>query len=302
MRKGQVIATIANPQFIQVQEEYLTLASRILFAEQEMKRQQELFTGNAGAEKNLQAATAELTSLRTRRASLQQQIQLMGIDPGKLSSTNLQSALVVTSPISGSVSNVFAKISSYIDVSSPVAEIVDNGSLHLDLNVFEKDLPLLKIGQVIHFTLTNNPSNEYDAEVFSIGAAFENDTKTIPVHCKVKGNKDGLIDGMNVTGIVSLSNITTPAVPNDAIVSADGKDYIFMVTEEEPGEHSDHHDDKEATNPNTSFKKVEIARGVSDMGYTAITPVTEIPKGSKIAVKGAFFINAKLGNTGGHEH
>lgn len=302
VRKGQVIATIANPQFIQVQEEYLTLASRIVFAEQEMNRQQELFTGNAGAEKNLQSATAELTSLRTRRASLQQQIQLMGIDPGKLSSANLQSLLMVTSPISGSVSNVFAKISSYVDVSSPVAEIVDNGSLHLDLNVFEKDLPLLKIGQVIHFTLTNNPSNEYDAEVFSIGAAFENDTKTIPVHCKVKGNKDGLIDGMNVTGIVSLSNITTPAVPNDAIVSADGKDYIFMVTEEEPGEHADHQDEKEEANSNTNFKKIEIAKGVSDMGYTAITPVTEIPKGSKIAVKGAFFINAKLGNTGGHEH
>lgn len=38
------------------------------------------------------------------------------------------------------------------------------------------------------------------------------------------------------------------------------------------------------------------------MGYTAITLVQEIPDNSQIVTKGAYFINAKLTNTGGHEH
>jgi len=160
VRKGQVIATIANPQFIQLQEEYLGTGSKITFAEQELTRQKELNAGNAGAVKNLQSATADLNSLRTRRASLQEQIQLMGINPASISNTNLRSALVVTSPISGTISNVMAKIGSYVDVSSPVAEIVDNGQLHLDLNVFEKDLPMLKVGQTIHFRITNNAGED----------------------------------------------------------------------------------------------------------------------------------------------
>lgn len=313
VKKGQVIATIANPQFIQLQEEFLTIASKINFAEQELARQKELNEGNAGAKKNLQSATAELSSLRTRRASLQQQIQLMGINPSSVSNSNLRSVLVVTSPLSGTVSNVFAKIGSYVDVSSPVAEIVDNGSLHLDLNVFEKDLPMLRVGQTIHFTLTNNPSNEYDAVVYSIGTAFENESKTIPIHCTVKGNKSGLIDGMNITAIVSLSNVTTPAVPNEAIVEADGKYYIFIVTTKEPEEHHEEgeegHDHKEAENGkeaepknNTNFEKIEVVKGVSNMGYTAVTFVNEIPKDAKVVTKGAFFINAKLSNTGEHEH
>ena len=313
VRKGQVIATIANPQFIQLQEEYLTIASKITFAEQELTRQKELNEGNAGAKKNLQSADAELKTLRTRRASLQQQIQLMGINPNNVSNSNLQSALLVTSPISGTVSNVFAKIGSYVDVASPVAEIVDNGSLHLDLNVFEKDLPLLKVGQTIHFTLTNNPTTEYDAVVYSIGTAFENDSKTIPVHCNVKGNKTGLIDGMNITGIVSLNNVTTPAVPTDAIVEADGKYYIFIITDKEPEEHHEEgdegHDHKEAEKGKeaelkntTNFEKIEVVKGVSNMGYTAVTFVNDIHKDAKIVTKGAFFINAKLSNTGEHEH
>ncbi|MDV3854874.1 efflux transporter periplasmic adaptor subunit [Elizabethkingia anophelis] len=313
VKKGQVIATIANPQFIQLQEEYLSTASRITFAEQELARQKELNQGNAGAGKNLQSATAELNSLRTRRASLQQQIQLMGINPSSVSNSNLRSALVVTSPLNGTVSNVFAKIGSYADVSSPVIEIVDNSSLHLDLQVFEKDLPQVKVGQTIHFTITNNPSTEYDATVFSIGSSFENDSKTIAVHCRVNGNKKGLIDGMNITGIVSLSNVTTPAVPNEAVVNADGKYYIFVQTdkkaeehheegeeahEHKEGEEKEHSEDKTSMN----FEKIEVLKGVSDMGYTAINFVNEIPANAKIVVKGAFFVNAKLSNTGGHEH
>lgn len=325
VRKGQVIATITNPQFIQLQEEYVALASKITLAEQEMARQQELNEGNAGARKNLQSATAEFNSLRARKASLQQQIQLMGINPSSVNLSNLRASLVVTSPINGTVSNVFAKIGSYVDVSSPVIEIVDNSLLHLDLQVFEKDLPLIKVGQIINFQLTNNPDKTYAAKVFTIGSSFENDSKTIAVHSTVIGSKVGLIDGMNITGMIGINNVTTPAVPNDAIVEADGKFYIFVETSkqvEEPEEgHDDHghaHDEGEAKHEhkneeeaakhaveqgkNINFEKIEIQKGVSAMGYTAITPVQEIPAQTRIVVKGAFFINAKMSNTGGHEH
>lgn len=313
VKKAQVIATIANPQFIQLQEEYLTVNSKIIWAEQEKQRQSELNEGNAGALKNLQSATAELSTLRTRKASLQQQIQLMGINPNSLSDSNLQSALLVKSPVNGVISKLFSKIGSYVDVSSPVAEVVDNSSLHLDLQVFEKDLPMMKVGQIIHFTLTNNPTNEYDAKIFSIGSSFENDSKTISVHASVTGNKTGLIDGMNITGMVSLNNVTTPAVPNTAIVEADGKCYIFVVTNKMPEEHHEEEesghqhsenesDHNQETKGSMNFEKIEVVKGVSDMGYTAVTFVKALPADAKIVTKGAFFINAKLTNSGEHEH
>lgn len=325
VQKGQVIATIENPQFIQLQEEYLTLGSRILLAEQEMQRQKELNEGNAGATKNLQSATAELNTLRTRKASLQKQIQLMGINPNRISTSNLQSALLVTSPVNGTVSNEFAKIGSYVDVSSPVVEIVDNGLLHLDLQVFERDLPFIKAGQTVNFILTNNPAITYTARVFKIGSSFENESKTIAVHCTVTGNKKGLIDGMNITGMISAENVQTPAVPNDAIVEADGKFYIFVQTDKSAEKtaaagHDDHghaHDEGEAAHDHKNeteatahaqkqgktlnFEKIEVVKGVSDMGYTAITPVSELPQNAKVVTKGAFFINATL-SSGGHEH
>lgn len=301
VKKNQIIASITNPQFIQLQEEYLTTESKIVFADQELKRQKALNEGNAGIGKNLENAASELNILRTRKASLQKQIILMGINPNLISNSNLQSTLVIKSPISGTVSNIYAKIGSYIDASSPVIEIVNNDALHLDLQVFEKDLPQIKIGQTIYFRVTNNPKTQYDATVFSISSSFENESKTIAVHCKVNGNKKGLIEGMNITGILSLNEVLIPAVLDDAIVNAEGKYYIFVQTDnraefhtkEGIEEHTNKKSDEKETN---NFEKIEVMKGISNMGYTAIIPVKDISSNAKIVTKGAFFINAKLSN------
>lgn len=330
VRKGQVIANLQNPQFVQLQEDYLNSVNELQLAELELERQKELNAGNAGTKRNLQNASSQVNILRTKRASLQQQLQLLGVNPHQLSAGNLRSNIVVVSPISGVVSNVFVKIGTYVDVSTALLEVVDNNLLHLDLQVFERVLPKIKIGQSITFNLTNNPEKTYSAKVSRIGASFENDSKSVAVHCLVIGDKNGLIDGMNITGTISLSDVSTAAVPNEAIVESKGKYFIFAQTDKEAeaeledhdheghshgtetaaehdheheGEHQ-HEEGHEHTEANASinFEKIEVIKGVSNQGYTAITPVQEIPKGSKIVVKGAFFINAKLTGTVGHSH
>jgi RND family efflux transporter MFP subunit len=302
--KGQTIATIANPDFIRVQDEYLSINSKIVLAEQEYNRQKELNAGNAGALKNLQSAETELRTLSSRKSSLEQQIQLMGINPESINNGKLISVISIRSPISGVVSNVMVEIGSYVDVSTAVAEIVDNSQLHLDLFVYEKDLPKLKNNQLIHFTLTNNPGKEFDAQIYSLGSSFEGESKTVTVHAKVQGNKTGLIDGMNVTAIISLEKATVPAVPSDAIVNFKGQDYIFIVVDKR-GEREDSAKHNAKMNANeeesgVSFERIPVVKGNSDVGYTEITLLKEIPKDSKVAVKGAYFILAKQTNTEGH--
>ncbi|WP_232372988.1 efflux RND transporter periplasmic adaptor subunit [Pinibacter aurantiacus] len=288
--KDQIIATIANPEFIQSQEEYLSLAPKIVLAEQEYSRQKELNEGNAGALKNLQAADAQLKALKTRKAALASQIQLMGINPQSLTSDKLNSVLAIRSPIAGVVSDVVVKIGSFVSNGTSIADIVDNSHLHVDLFVYEKDLSKLRENQVIHFTLTNNPGKEYDAEIYSLGSSFEGESKAVTVHAQVNGNKTGLIDGMNITAVISLDKNTAPAVPSDAIVTQQGQDYIFIVTGE-----------SEKPEKMVTFEKVPVAKGTTDVGYTAITLLKQIPVETKVVTKGAFFVLAKMTNTGEHE-
>ena len=307
VRKGQTIATIVNPDVARLQQDLQTTNAQINLAETELNRQQELVQGNAAPLKNVQRVQTELATLRATRNALQKQLSTMGISIASVSKGNIITKIAVTAPISGTVSNVSALIGSNIDPSTPIAEIVNNAELHLDLFVYEKDLPKLHADQIIHFTLTNNPGKEYDAQVYSIGTAFANETKTIPVHAIVKGDKAGLIEGMNITAVISIGEAVVPAVPDDAIVTYQGQDYIFTLTNQKPPqpqeekENDEPKKEPEQQEAGMTFERMQVVKGVSDIGYTEITLVRDIPPATRIIIKGAFFANAKMTNTGEEE-
>ena len=293
VKQGQAIATIVNPDLIQMQQQLQQVNAQIALAEIELKRQQELVEGNAAPLKRLQQVQTELITLKAQRSGLQKQLSALG------ASQSFSSFVTVRAPISGTVSKVMAQLGSNVNVSTPIAEIVNNSQLHLDLYVYEKDLSKVKVDQVIHFIVTNDAGKEYDAQIFSIGSAFESNTKTIPVHAKVMGDKTGLIDGMNITANISLEKATVPAVPTEAIISYQGQDYIFIVVDK-PNEKTDSsgvHNKSDAV----SFERIPVAKGTTDVGFTEITILKEIPANAKIVVKGVFFILAKMTNAGEEE-
>jgi cobalt-zinc-cadmium efflux system membrane fusion protein len=287
VKKGQVIATILNPGIAQLQQQLQTTRAQLNLAQQEYERQKELVAGNAAPLKNLQRAEAELAVLKASKKSQQMQLTASGISISSASGGRIVTSIPILAPIGGTISEVSAQIGSNVDASTPIAQIVNNSQLHLDLFVFEKDLPKVKPGQRIHFTLTNSAGKEYDAQIYSIGTAFAGQAKTIPVHAVVMGNKTGLIEGMNITAIISIGNSVLPAVPNEAIVSSGGQDYIFQVKRQDTKE--------------TLFERIPVARGVSDVGFTGITPVETLNPGASIVIKSTFFVMAKMVNTGEEE-
>ncbi|MEJ7779273.1 MAG: efflux RND transporter periplasmic adaptor subunit, partial [Daejeonella sp.] len=268
VRQGQTIATIINPDAAQVQQQLQATNAQIKLAELEYARQKELVSGNAAPLKNVQRVEAELSTLRSTKNSLQKQLAALGISAAQVNRGNIVTTIAIRAPISGTISEVSAQIGSNVDASTPIAQIVNNSSLHLDLFVYEMDLPRLSAKQKIHFTLTNNPGKEYDADIYSIGTAFANETKTIPVHAVVKGDKTGLIEGMNITAVISIGSAVVRAVPSTSIVSSGGQDFIFIATDQRPEEHKEEEKEEaakpEASKPELYFERIPVQKGVSD--------------------------------------
>jgi RND family efflux transporter MFP subunit len=291
VRKGQVLATVANTEVAQLQQELVNVTAQISFTRKEVSRMKELVSGNAAPLKSLQKAEADLHSLQARQSGLRQQLRALGAPAGG----DISSLIAIAAPISGSISDVYAEIGTQVDANTPIAQITNNAQLHLDLFVYEKDLRKVAVGQTIHFTLTNNPGKEYDARIYAIGTAFANQARAVPVHAHVINDKRGLIEGMSVTARISLDSGAYPAVPDDAIVAHQGKDYVFVLQQAAA-------DSSARAGGSYSFERVQVFRGASDVGYTEIKPVTPLPEGTQIATKGAFFLIAMMTNEGEHEH
>lgn len=243
--KGQALASITDQAIIDLQRNYLDAKARLVFAKAELERQTELAGANVSAQKTLQQATAEHASLLADVNANAELLRLVNIDPMKLSADAIRPSGSIVSPIDGTVAHIAVNVGSKVSGDATMFRVVNNSKLHVDLFLYEQDIAKVKVGQKIDLNLTNLPGKNYTAVVFAIGSAFESETKTIPVHAEITGDKLGLIDGMGVTARIDIGNATTTAVLTEAIVNMEGKDFVFIRTEGEE-EHGHGHEKEPA--------------------------------------------------------
>jgi cobalt-zinc-cadmium efflux system membrane fusion protein len=287
VKKGQVIAQIENPDFIQIQQDFLDYESQLEFAKAEYDRQQTLATENVNSLKTLQQAKSNYLSLLAKYNGLGAKLKLMNIHPKNINDGFFTSTVNIYSPISGYITKVNANIGMFLNPADVLFEIVDTKHLHAELTVFEKDISLLKIGQKVKFTLANE-SEERIATVYLIGREIKSD-RTVNVHCHLDEEDTDLIPGTYLKAYIETDDNKVPALPDEAIVKYQGKKYIFAEMAEK------YH-----------FTMIEIETGNSDHGYTEVMlPADFNIQTTPVIIVGAYDVLAKMKNSedsGGHAH
>jgi membrane fusion protein, heavy metal efflux system len=287
VRKGQVLAVVENQEFIDIQQNYLEAKSKLIYAEAEYKRQSDLYKSDVSSQKNLQQATSEYQTLKAQTGALQQKLWMIGINPTHLREDNIRSFVNIVSPISGYVKTVNINLGKYVAPSDVLFEIVNCDKLFLELTLFDKDADKVSNGQKIHFFI-NNETEQHEAVVYQTGKSIGSD-KTYKVYASVSSSCKNVLPGMYVNAIIEASTSKVTAVPSDALVSFDGKDYLFIIekTKNENGK------------PFTEYRMIEVQKGVTDGGYTEVVlPADFDQKNSKLVVKGAYNLLSAKKNAG----
>lgn len=293
--KGEIIAILENPEFIQLQQDYLDYKSQLAYLKEELDRQQELAKENVNAKKTLQKAGSEYNSMMARVQGLKSKLQLININPDKINPDNISGKANLYAPISGYVTKVMVNIGKFVDANQELFEIVDTRHLHAELTIFEKDVPKIKIGQSIRFIL-NNETKERFAEVHLIGREISAE-RTVRVHGHLLQEDKNLLPGMYLKAIVETGVATTTALPDKAIVQSAGKSYIFIAADEmneekKPGAA----DNSKTPEKHIAFKRIEVTTGVSENGYTEVILPEGFDRTSKIVINGAYDLLAKMNN------
>jgi cobalt-zinc-cadmium efflux system membrane fusion protein len=293
--KGEVIAVLENPEFIQLQQDYLDYKSQLVYLKEELERQQELAKENVNAKKTVQKASSEYNSMIARLQGLKSKLQLININPDKINPDNISAKANIYAPISGYVTKVSVNIGKFVNANEELFEIVDTRHLHAELTVFEKDVPKLKPGQKIRFVL-NNETKERFAEVYLIGREISAE-RTVRVHGHLLQEDKNLLPGMYLKAIVETGVATTTALPDKAIIQSAGKSYIFIAAEEMKDEKKPDAADKNKTvEKHIAFKRIEIIIGVAENGYTEVILPEGFDRNSKVVINGAYDLLSKMNN------
>ena len=307
VKKGEIIATIQNPDFIQIQSDYLESKEKLIYAEQEFKRQEELSKENVAASKIFQQVSAEYKSLQVTLGAIEERLKILNINPNKLSRNTIKSVVNIYAPIGGHVTTVNVNIGKFVNPQDVICEIVDTDHLHAELTVFEKDIQNVKIGQKVRFILVNENDKERVAKVYLINKQISED-RTIRVHAHLEKEDATLIPNMYLKGIIELENgSASPALPENAVVNVGEKFFIFIKSD-------DHHsailksDVVKSTSPHPSkyiYEAIEIQKGITQNGYTEILlPEGFVVEEAQVVVNGAYDLLTKMNNgeEEGHAH
>lgn len=276
VKKGTVLAILEGPEYVQLQQDYLTARSRLRYAEEDFQRQKELNATKAASDKIFQQARTEMETQRILTKSLGERLRLIGLSPEQLTESNISRSVRLLSPINGYVTRVNVNTGKYINPSDVVMELINPNDIHVSLTVFENDASHLRKGQKVSWHTNDNPGEKRTATIELITPAIGEDRAT-EVHCHPDGNTSGLLPGTFVAAEIEMEASQGISIPDDAIVKWENKSYVFAETEKD------------------SYKMVPVETGASTNGYTRIR--SQLP-GGRIVTRNAYTLLMKLKNSG----
>jgi membrane fusion protein, heavy metal efflux system len=300
VKKGETLLTLEDPEFITLQEEYLSVSARLDQADRELQRQTELARDNVNARRSLEQATTEERIFRVRKRSLSEQLALLGIDAARLTDENLSRQISIKAPFNGYITEVFVNTGSAVEPNGRLLEMVDPRHLHVELRVFERDAARIRSEQRMSVHIAGE-EQERPGHIHLVGTEIMND-RTILVHGHLDAEDPSLRPGTTVRARISINEAPTLSVPSQAIVSMNGKNYVFIAR----GSAAAGDTGRSVSSSSTTYEAVEVMKGATLNGRTAISGVSPrgmgLDEAHRVVTNGAHRLRSIMQEPAGDHH
>ena len=203
VRKGEIILTLANPAFIELQQSYLDAAAQTEYLAKEYDRQQKLVSGESASLKRMQQSKADYLSMKSRMEAAAAQLALLGTDTTTLNREGIRTYLEVRAPRNGYVTNMDINAGKYYAAGEPVCDVIDKSTPMLQLTAYEKDLDKLLPGSCFTFKVNGMPDSTFSAELISVDQMVDNMNRSIKVYARITQTCPNFRPGMYVSAQIT---------------------------------------------------------------------------------------------------
>lgn len=276
VKKGEVIAIMEDQSYVQLQQDYLVAKAKMEYLQVDVQRQKELSDADAASKKNYQMVLSEFKTQQILIKGYEEKLKIIGINPESLTVANISRTVSIKSPINGYITHVNVNIGKYVNPSDVLFELVNPDDIHAAMTVFEKDFGFIKKGMRGTVALADNPNKKYEVDVL-LATKNINENRSGLVHCHFENNNHDLLPGMFLTGEFKINAAQVLALPQDAIVRFEGKEYIFIALD------------------SLKFEIKSIETGTRNDGFVEIKNGQEF-QNKKIVLKNAYSLLGKLKN------
>ncbi|HSQ24250.1 MAG TPA: efflux RND transporter periplasmic adaptor subunit [Pyrinomonadaceae bacterium] len=296
VRKGQKLAELESADIDQAEADYLkaladaenarrSSAAEIKLAQETYDRTKSLYEKTVVPGKNLQSAEHDLevakanaeNSAASTKATLtaaRRHLLILGLSDSAIDALGKKPGLAatfsLTAPIDGVVIERNATIGATVGTDASVFKIIDISRVWVDANVFEKDLPRVRVGQGVKLTVTAFPGSTFSGKIIFIDSVVDPESRTVKVRTEVP-NPDGRLkpDMFANVEVITDVNSTAVSVPQSAVLDDGGKKIVFLADGQ-------------------TYKQRQVQLGIQSGGRIEI--IDGLNAGDRVVVKGNYLL------------
>lgn len=282
VKKGTPLAAIQSVELGNTEANYLKARARSEALKVQSERARELYEKKVTSAKEFEISMMDYKSVKAEMETARNALENFGLNDseienlenGKYNSKNLY----IRTPISGSVTVREAIIGQAVNTRDNLFTVADLSVLWINLEVFEKDLPYIKMGNEAQVMAIGILEDSIKAKVSHVGDVIDPVKKTAEVRLEVKNAKGKLRPGQSVTsvvkGAVGGENIAkSKVVSQDCIHKIEGENYVFV------------------RNADSTFSAKKVVLGKNYESWTEILSGVNI--GDSIVQDGSFVLKSE---------
>ncbi len=191
----------------------------------------------------------------------------------------------VKAPISGRITSLPVTVGSTVSQSSSVAKVARTDELEIRINIAERFISRITNGQSATVTFDAYPSVVFGAKVFEVSPVLDTSTRTMGVKLRLNPPDSRVKVGMyGRVRLVTDSVKNAIVLPSSALVTREGKDYVFVITSPKSGKNAAVVGLKPVTKGISVDNNVEITKGLEIGEEVVIKGQTLLNDGSKVNV------------------
>lgn len=227
---GATLLVLDSPELGQAQADYAKAQADEGLAERAFRRSKELFEGGVAPRKDFEQAQDDLARARSEAERAQLKLANLGIHGNRT-----DDRFTLKAPIAGVITerkvNPGMEIRS--DRSDPLFVISDLDRVWVLLDVFEKDIGLIRVGQQVTVRVQAFPDQIFPGTVDYLSQVVDDATRTVKVRCVLANPDHKLLPAMYASvEVLSDPDDTAMVVPLDALFTEGESDWLFVAVGE----------------------------------------------------------------------
>lgn len=190
--------------------------------------------------------------------------------------------ITIYSNATGIVRSRNASVGKYFKEGQNFFELSDLADVWVEMDVYERDSSLIKLGQKVELEFTAIPGEKITGEIDFVNPVLDKDSRTLKVRATIQNASGKLKPGMVANAVLNIDIDGLPlVVPRTAIIDTGKRKVVWVKIS------------------NKQFQAKIIHAGYESEGYVEIK--NGLMEGEEVVIEGSFLLDAQAQLFGGYE-